>query len=279
MDNRFRPWRAIVFVLLTLGLLVFTYVLVFRVDFGGSTKVTVRFSTVGTIQSGSPVRQSGLKVGSVSKVLLAPGGRGEVDVELALYRGLTVRTKDQISIVTAGLLGDQFIDILPGDPEAPAALPDVPLRGKEGLDLKALVDGGGSVLQDLAVSTKAVAGFLNDHAQSLHRIVAETERGIRHAADAAERADRLLQKAEQTWDPAAEEVKTTLKTLRETSARLKAVVEGLTAPGSVADLLSSPATGKSTSEVLTKANRTLDNLQAASSSLKTVTDALEKALK
>ena len=42
MDNRFRPWRAILFVLLTLGLLAFTYFLVFRIDFGGSVKVTVR---------------------------------------------------------------------------------------------------------------------------------------------------------------------------------------------------------------------------------------------
>lgn len=272
MDNRFRPWRALIFVLFTLGLLAFTYFLVFRVDFGGSVKVTVRFGSVGTIQSGSPVRQSGVKVGSVSRVTLAPEGRGKVDVELSLYQGLTVRTKDEISIVTAGLLGDQFIDIIPGDPQAPPADPEVPLEGQSGLDLKLLVDGGGDLIKDLALSSRAVASFLADHSDSLDRMVADAERGVSAAADAAERADRLLEKAEQSWDPAVQDVRTTLQTLKEASASLQILVEGLGKPGSLVHLLQSPATGQSASELL-------ENLKTSSRSLKTVTDALEAALK
>jgi len=267
------------FVFLSLGLLAFTYFLVFRVDFGGSTKVTVRFNSVGTIQAGSPVRQSGVKVGTVSRVALAPDTRGNVDVELSLYQGLSVRTQDHISIVTGGLLGDQFIDIVPGEASAPLADPTVPIRGQSGLDLKVLVDGGGDLIRDLSVSSRAVAGFLTTHSEALDRIVADAERGVKHAADAAERADRLLAKVEGEWDPSAAEVKATLKTLRETSTSLKLLVDGLGAPGTLAALLSSPATAQTTSETLSKAAKTLDNLQASSKSLKTVTDALEAALK
>ena len=272
MDNRFRPLRAVFFVLLCLGLLVFTYLLVFRVDFGGSTVVTVRFDGVGTIQSGSPVRQSGVKVGSVARVALSSEDRRSVDVDLSLYRGLIVRTGDKVSIVTGGLLGDQYIDIVPGNPEAPVAGPGDRLTGQTGLDLKVLVDGGSNLVQDLGTTTRAIAAFLASHTDTLDHILTDAARGTKHAADAAERADRLLAKAEDAWDPTVGDIRATLKTLKETSESLKTLVEGLGSPGTVAGLLSSPATAKSTAE-------TLANLQSASRSLKSVTDALEAALK
>ena len=279
MDNRFRPLRALIFVLTCLALLVFTYLLVFRVDFGGSTTVTVRFDGVGTIQSGSPVRQSGVKVGSVARVALSAQDRRSVDVDLSLYRGLVVRTEDKISIVTGGLLGDQYIDIVPGNPDAPVVGPGDRLVGRTGLDLKLLVDGGSSLVQDLGSTTRTIAAFLAAHSDSLDRILADTERGVHHAADAAEKADRLLGKAEAAWDPAVADAQTTLKTLKETSASLKAMVDALAAPGSLTAVLSSPATARAATESLAKASETLSNLQSASRSLKSVTDALEAALK
>jgi len=279
VDTRFRPLRAVIFVLLCVGLLVFTYLLVFRVDFGGSTTVTVRFASVGTIQPGSPVRQSGVKVGSVSRVALASDDRRQVDVELSLYKEIVVRTGDKVSIVTGGLLGDQYIDILPGPTDAPVAGPTDRLSGQGGLDLKALVDGGGDLVKDLGSSTKVLSAFLATHTDALDRILADAERGTRAAADAAEkanavlaRADRLLAKAETSAGPVLGDVRATLGTLRETAASLKTLVDGLGAPGTVAGLLAAPATAKTTAE-------TLANLQAASQSLKKVTEALEAALK
>lgn len=272
MDNRFKPLRAIVFVVVCLFLLVFTYVLVFRVDFGGSTVVTVRFDGVGTIQSGSPVRQSGVKVGSVSRVALSPEDRRTVEVDLSLYKGLVVRMKDKISIVTGGLLGDQYIDIVPGDPTAPVVGPNDRLTGTPGLDLKVLVDGGSNLVQDLGTTTKTIATFLATHTDALNSIIADAERGTKHAADAAEKVDQILAKTEAAWDPTVGDLQATLRNLKLTSAALKTLVDGLNAPGSVAQLLSSPATAKSTTE-------TLANLQAASRNLKSVTDALESALK
>jgi len=272
VDNRFKPLRAIIFVVVCLFLLVFTYVLVFRVDFGGSTIVTVRFNGVGTIQSGSPVRQSGVKVGSVARVELSSEDRRTVEVDLALYRGLIVRREDKISIVTGGLLGDQYIDIVPGNPEAPMVGPADRLVGIPGLDLKVLVDGGSNLVQDLGTTTRTIAAFLATHTDDLNRIVADAERGTKHAADAAERVDRLLEKTEAAWDPTVGDLQTTLHNLKLASASLKTLLDGLNTPGSVAALLSSPTTAKTTSE-------TLANLEAVSRSLKAVTDALESALK
>ncbi len=227
MDNRFRPLRAVIFVVASLALLVFTYLLVFRVEFGGSTRVTVRFASVGTIQSGSPVRQSGVKVGSVSSVTLAQDEPGKVDVVLSLYKGLDVREKDGVSIVTGGLLGDQFIDIAPGDPDAPVVQPGDVLRGRSGLDLKVLVDGGGTLLQDLGVTTRTISNFLTKHQDELDRIVADAARGMNHAANAAETADRLLKRAEADYDPTSKSLNDTLSNVQSASKSLKTVTDAL----------------------------------------------------
>jgi len=227
VDNSFKPLRAVIFVFACVALLVFTYLLVFRVEFGGATKVTVRFASVGTIQSGSPVRQSGVKVGSVAAVALAPDEPGKVDVVLSLYKGLKVRTKDVVSIVTGGLLGDQFIDVIPGDPEAPEVGPADVLPGRSGLDLKVLVDGGGTLLQDLGVTAKTVSIFLSTHQDSLARILADAERGISHAADAAETADRLLKKIEAQVDPTTKNITETLENVQSASRSLRKVTDAL----------------------------------------------------
>lgn len=272
MDIRFRPLRALIFVVFCLGILAFTYLLVFRVDFGGSTSVTVRFPSVGTIQAGSPVRQSGVKVGSVARVSLAADARGQVDVELSLYRGLTVRTSDRIAIVTGGLLGDQYIDIQAGSAEAPLVGPGDTIEGDGGLDLKLLVDGGGMVIEDLGRTTKAIARFLEAHEDDLDRILERADLALAGAASAAQRADRLLERAEASFGPAMGDFQATLRSLRDTATGLEALVDNLARPGAVADLLASPTTAQKTAE-------TLANLQAATKSLKTVAEALEDALR
>lgn len=271
MDTKLRPWRAVVFIVFCLGLLAFIYLLVYRVDFGGATRVTVRFAAVGTIQAGSPVRQSGVKVGSVSRVQLAADDRSKVDVELSLYRGVSVHGGDHISIVTGGLLGDQYIDIAAGG--GGEVLPEgARVEGSGGLDLKVLVDGGGSLLQELGATSRTIAGFLANHQGNLDRILADAERGVRAAANAAERADRLLQKAETVWDPSLTDLRSALANLKDASVSLQTLAGGLGAPGTVGALLAQPATGQRAADIL-------QSVRAAAASLQTVTAALEKALK
>lgn len=271
MDTRFRPVRAVLFVLLCLALLAFTYLLVFRVDFGGATMVTVRFDSIGTIQPGSPIRQSGVRVGSVSRVELAPDQRGQADITLSLYKGTVVRQQDRVSIVTGGLLGDQYIDIAAGPGTAKIVEDHEILKGQSGLDWKVLVDGGSSVLTDVSASAKTIASFLTTHESDLDQILSDTKRGVRAAADAAERANSVLTKVQNDWDPTIGEARTTLASLRKTSDTLQSLIAELDRPGGVAKLLAAPATSQTTQKILA-------DLSATTESLKTITSTLEKAL-
>lgn|GEM_PF-637750 len=267
MDNRFRPVRAILFLVVTLALLFLAYILVMRVDFGGASKVTVRFTAIGTIQPGSPVRQSGVKVGSVATVKLAPDDRKSVDVTLSLAQGIHIRNSDKIAIVTSGLLGDQYVDIAPGTADAPLVGPQDILLGQEGLDLKSLVDNGSTLVRDLGQSSEIVSTLLSEHKEDFNRILLDIERGVHQAAEAAQKTNQLLGQIQTSWP----DVQSTLKSLKETSQTINRVLQKLTVSGSIADWASDPQTGQT-------ARSTLDNLQAVTKNLREMTDALEKAL-
>lgn len=93
---------------------------------GERTLVTARFPTVAGIDRKADVRIAGVRVGKVVEIRLE-GGEAlltlslEPDVEL--HRGASVR------VSALGMLGDRYVEILPGDPSGPALPAGTELRG------------------------------------------------------------------------------------------------------------------------------------------------------
>ena len=100
-----------------LGSLVIFLGLMGVFDFGLSRHVTITYHFADGIERGSPVRLGGIKVGRVSKVHFGEGGESELEVELALSRESFSRLRDhsQFFINMAGLIGERYIEIVPGD--------------------------------------------------------------------------------------------------------------------------------------------------------------------
>lgn len=88
-----------------------------------SRKYTVRalMSDVNGLKPGAPVRLGGVEVGTVSKVELAPGGEGMVEVALKLDRAVQgrVTTSSRATLGSLGLLGEKAVDITTGVGGAP----------------------------------------------------------------------------------------------------------------------------------------------------------------
>jgi ABC-type transporter Mla subunit MlaD len=77
---------------------------------------TVRFTDAPGVSSGTPVRRSGVRIGTVRNVTL-DDERGIVRVQLAIDPRFTLRHNEQATLVT-GLLGtDASIDFVPQPPE------------------------------------------------------------------------------------------------------------------------------------------------------------------
>src|SRR5205085_7215568 len=75
-----------------------------------------RFNTIQELKVGDPVKMAGVEIGRVRSIEL---GEGKVEVDLKLRRGARVKTDSKASIKFIGLLGQNYVAIDFGSPNAP----------------------------------------------------------------------------------------------------------------------------------------------------------------
>jgi phospholipid/cholesterol/gamma-HCH transport system substrate-binding protein len=123
---------------------------------GGETyTVQARFDNIGGLKSRAPVRSAGVNVGRVTGVALDPQTfQGLVTLEIS--KGVAFPKDSSAKILTAGLLGDQYIGIEPGGDEKNLAAGDVITQTQSAMVLENLIgqflfnkaaDGGNSAAQ------------------------------------------------------------------------------------------------------------------------------------
>ena len=95
-----------------------------------------RFETIQELKPGDPVRMAGVEVGRVERVVLASNS---VEVVLSVDRDAAVKTDSKASIKFAGLMGQNYVSIGFGSPDAPLATPDTLLETEEQADLNSLM--------------------------------------------------------------------------------------------------------------------------------------------
>lgn len=108
------------FILLGLGALFFlaTQTTDLRaLENGGGYKVSATFTNVGGLKSGAPVSMSGVTIGRVTKITLDPKSLQAVVTMRIRDRYNEIPTDSSASILTHGLLGDQYVGITPGGAE------------------------------------------------------------------------------------------------------------------------------------------------------------------
>jgi len=91
-----------------------------RIGRGRPRKVTVQFQNVGGLDEKTAVRVAGVSVGKVSKIRLVEG-KALVDVDLD--PDVALRQGASASIESRGLLGEKYVELVPG-PFGAAPLPD-----------------------------------------------------------------------------------------------------------------------------------------------------------
>lgn len=80
---------------------------------GRSYELTASFRSVEGIRAGTDVRLAGVKIGTVSDISLNPETfRG--DTTIALEKGVVIPDDSAAVIASEGLLGGNFVEIVPG---------------------------------------------------------------------------------------------------------------------------------------------------------------------
>lgn len=81
---------------------------------GNSYTVTATFNNVGSLKARAPVKLAGVRIGSVASIKLKPKTLRAVVSMSIDKRYDDIPSDSSASVLTAGLLGDQYIGVEPG---------------------------------------------------------------------------------------------------------------------------------------------------------------------
>ena len=138
MTDRSIQFKVGLLIVAALGLLGAFLVVLGNVSFERGYEVYVDYDFSGNIQAGAPVKVSGIKVGKVKKVEFKggevdPQTKRRVQVRLHVWAEdrvrEAVRQDAEFFVNTAGVLGEQYLEIAPGSRDRPALAPGSIVRG------------------------------------------------------------------------------------------------------------------------------------------------------
>ncbi len=87
--------------------------------FQGGYRVNALFNTAQDLKVGDSVKMAGVEIGRVEKIALADG---KVKVTMKLHPDAVVKTDSEAVIKFTGLMGQNFVSISFGSPDAPKAV-------------------------------------------------------------------------------------------------------------------------------------------------------------
>ena len=188
MEYRRTEIRAGIFLLLSFAVLV---VMVFAVSdiqslFKKKKEVKALFLFSDGIEKNAQVRLSGIKVGKVSDIRVAPEFADKIELTLSIFSETVIKQDTKAAIKSLGLVGGKYVELTGGTPQAPLLEPGGVIIGEESFKL-----------EDLTKAALEVAGKLKNIATNLEHMLG---------------------------DPAlAKSLKTTIQNLQEVSENAKAM--------------------------------------------------------
>jgi phospholipid/cholesterol/gamma-HCH transport system substrate-binding protein len=173
---------------------------------------------VSGLKPGAVVMLSGVHVGNVTELAIAPGDHGGVRVAMSVYtrQGQAIRRDARASLGSQGLLGDKYIELEPGSEMAPPVGPGATIEGYSGTDLEEVV------------------GSAQDATERLNDVLTELTALARDLREGNGTAGRLLKdpalfddarQAAQAFSGTADDVTEAARAYRELGERLEAALE------------------------------------------------------
>ncbi len=176
-----------------IGMLIL-FIIVFSIgDFylwnpGYSIRTSFRF--INGIEESAPVRFAGVNAGEVKDIqIVTDPVTGQTLVELLLWvrQNVMVPENSVITINTLGLLGEKYVEIIPGTPDAKLLKEGAKIRGKDPLATEAIAERAYAVATKLDQAITHVNEVVQDpeFKSSLKQVVVNT-------ADATNSARAIL---------------------------------------------------------------------------------------
>jgi ABC-type transporter Mla subunit MlaD len=134
--------------------------------FRSTYDILLQAPTVGGLKPRSQVLMSGVQVGTVHRMRLAPDGKS-VTIILRIYQPYQIHRDARFVIETAGFLGDQYIAIRPTNNEGPVFQPNDEAWAEAPLDLQEIARSAAGLL----VHIDSAATNINDALMDARRTI------------------------------------------------------------------------------------------------------------
>lgn len=163
MEYRRSEITAGLMIILCSLLLLVTVVVVGNIGhiFRPQKTFTILFRSSGGLETSAPVMFAGVKIGQVTAVRIAPEQGNQIAVSVEVDREVEIKQDSPVTITGRGLLGEVFVAISPGSPEAPLLPEGGMLQGIDPL-----------YFTDLTRTTNEVALKLQATIDRIYQIVA-----------------------------------------------------------------------------------------------------------
>lgn len=151
------------FVFLGLGLLAVLLVQFSKGTslFRGTYTLNLHTENVGGLKQRSGVLLSGVQVGGVERIVLAPDGKS-VTVVLKIYKDFPIYSDARFVIEQAGFLGDQFISVIPTKNEGVALTNDATVYCQEPFNLQEVARDAAGFIKRIDETAKKLDASVAD---------------------------------------------------------------------------------------------------------------------
>ncbi len=157
-------------------------------------EIKVKFTDIAGLTKGSIVRSGGIQIGRISEMEFNKS-YDSILVTLLLKEKFKsrIRENSKVNVLTQGVLGDKYIEIINGSPESPIAKTGFVLDSNKPSDLRKVLKSGESIvelleknLQSLKIITESFAqnqkseiffNNLTETSRSLNSVVAALNQG------------------------------------------------------------------------------------------------------
>ena len=127
--------------------------------------IKVRFDFANGIEVAAPVRVAGVQVGEVKNIELAENKEANktvVDLSVWLDKKVKVEKDSEAFINTLGLIGEKYVEILPGTPGSEVLKPGDTLAGRVSVPIEKLSEKGYEIATGLGDTIKHFNKLIGD---------------------------------------------------------------------------------------------------------------------
>lgn len=182
---------AILFVLALVSIVLFIGFLGQFSPFGNYERFVVSYNFAGGLEEGSHVRLMGVKVGKVEKVNFVTNYKTEkgeavylqVHVKVKKPAFAVIKTDSQFYINLAGIIGEKYLEITPGQPDSPSLSNGAIVRGVDPPRVDQMLSQGYALAGKILALVKenegaftSTVGSIDSLVTSLNAVLAEFEK-------------------------------------------------------------------------------------------------------